>query len=175
MFLFLIASPSIAQKTDWLRTDKKEFEKIFPYFDTINRNSEYYKKKLLSAPEYAIPDTLSVGTWEGWLNDVAQANVEVTLNISQTSPFIKGFLFFVTPSTDTGPDTTGGEVRGVRKDNHYILVWQILHNKDFLLFLEGNSFKIKSYNEIHSFIGNIAAEHEVDDLTKGNFFFRKKQ
>ena len=172
VLLSLLASSCVAQKPDWLRTDKKEFEKLFPLFDTIIRSDWY--KELSVAPEDAVPDTLSVGTWKGVLGD-ASGGVpeEITMNISQTSPFVKGFLFFVNPSTDSGPDTTGGEFRGVRKDNRYLLIWQLLPHKDFLVFLEGNCFKEKHYSAIHSFIGNLAAENE-EGLTKGNFFLTKE-
>lgn len=172
VLFILITSSCSAQKSDWLRTDKKEFEKLFPLFDTIIHKPGWYES-LSRKPEDALPDTLSVGIWKGNLKAGGWWGTnELTLRITQTSPFIKGFLFFVNLSTDAGPDTTGGEIRGIKKDDHYLLVWQILPPRDIMFYLDGSCFKERRYGAIESFIGNFVAEHDWP-FTKGNFYLQK--
>jgi len=172
LVIALNSTQSFGQIHGWLQTDKKEFEQLFPYFDTIVQNSDHYKK-LSKADQIAIPDTLSIGKWEGALNDASAGSEHVTMNITQTYPLIKGTLSFSTMTTDSGPTNIEGEIKGIYKDNHYILVWQIDPDKDILVFLEGNCFKVKDYKFVYTFMGNMIADQEWD-FTKGNFFLRKK-
>ncbi|MDP4235019.1 MAG: hypothetical protein Q8919_01050, partial [Bacteroidota bacterium] len=94
------------------------------------------------------------------------------MKISQTFPFIKGKFYSVRLSTDTGPDSVGGELRGLKKGERYIMVCQYRGTEEYLFFIEGRCFKVDQKDEIHSMIGNIIAEHEWF-RSKGNFGLRK--
>jgi hypothetical protein len=170
-FLFLAASTCLAQKSDWLHTDKKEFEKMLPLFSNKEDSSS---KKYNNYPLFQdmTDDTLSIGSWVGNYYGIDHSIYPFTLTITQTSPFLEGTFKMIFQGNHDQREILGS-VRGKNSMNQILLIIKYNDYNQAFDFLEGKSYNVVQDNHEQVFAG-IGEEAHKKNPSKVFFILYKQ-
>lgn len=158
MFVFFAASKCKSQSKFEFGTTKQEFDAITRLFsdssDVPQKYDDYHEFNDLE------DDTLSTGKWRGryWGQF---ANSELSLNITQTFPYIKG-TFHKLDTYIESEDTINGIIRGKNSNTAYDKIIIGFKSHEHPIFLLGKVLTLPN-NKATVFFGSLIYKDGKED------------
>lgn len=169
--VLLLADTSFSQNT-WLRTDKKEFDKILSEFgekpDSARKSGCYPSLDKMELQQ------LSTGAWRGYIMATDHYESSFNLYITQTTPIIEGtFEIFFKSSHEV--DTIHGVLKGLNISSNVILVLKYDGIKSCYDYLEGKAYLVKRQYENEYVFAGIGEQDDQLNTHKELFVLFKKE
>jgi hypothetical protein len=144
IFFIYYIEPCSAQKNDRFTIDRKEFEKLLPLFNDVI-DTPYSTIKAFQHPfeqfKEVIRDTLTTGRWEGGFSGIEDMGGTLTIDITETTPIIKGTVEVESHGLESNWKFYG-TVRGKIYKNRILLITKDRGYKDQYSFFETAIYKV---------------------------------